>query len=178
MALSAELPLCDDWTELRLNERLLRIVARVSGRTFVGQELCRDEGYIDIALGFSTSMMQGAQAVSRLSPWLRSWRTSSLPQVRNIYRRVREAGEMLRPVIAARKESMGSRVERGRTDDILQWVLDEKRARPMPEEQLGQELGALQLDLAVAAIHTTTASLTNACVSPRAPGWCWRWHTA
>jgi hypothetical protein len=44
-----ELPPCKDFTPVNIYGKLLRIVAKVSGRIFIGPELCRSEKYIDTA---------------------------------------------------------------------------------------------------------------------------------
>lgn len=44
-----ELPPCKDFTPVNIYGKLLRIVAKVSGRIFIGSELCRSEKYIDTA---------------------------------------------------------------------------------------------------------------------------------
>jgi hypothetical protein len=46
-ALREYMPPCEDWTEVCINQKLVDVVAKVSGRVFVGPELCHDKDYLD-----------------------------------------------------------------------------------------------------------------------------------
>lgn len=71
-----ELPPCKDFTPVNIYGKLLRIVAKVSGRIFIGPELCRSEKYIDTAsellLAISLCVFRALGAVGRGSEELDS----------------------------------------------------------------------------------------------------------
>jgi hypothetical protein len=53
------LPPCSKWTEVAINSKLADIIAKVSGRAFVGEELCQDPEYLDCAKNY-TLLLFGA----------------------------------------------------------------------------------------------------------------------
>ena len=69
-----ELPPCKDFTPVNIYGKLLRIVAKVSGRIFIGPELCRSEKYIDTAS--KLLLLKALSARGALALWVedpKSW---------------------------------------------------------------------------------------------------------
>lgn len=156
--LRTELPPCKDWTEVNINSKLLRIVAIVSGRVFLGPELCHDEAYINAAINYTIDVMLALRAVQGLTPWQRWLKGSSLPEVMNLDKHEEEATRFLRPVIAARRQAEKDEPGYQKPDDMLQWLMDAQGLGEREERQLAK----LQLTVSFAAIHTTTLTATNA----------------
>ncbi len=154
-ALLLEMPPCEDWTPVNINEKLLRIVAMVSGRVFVGPELCRSEEYLDAAIHYTLDLMTAQRAVSSLAPWKRPFLGKRLPQVKKLDQRLAEATAFLRPVVEARQRLP---VEE-QPDDMLQWLMS---AQPKFGDHTAKKMAELQLGISFAAIHTTTLTSTNA----------------
>jgi cytochrome P450 len=151
-----ELPPCDDWTAININRKLLRIVALVSGRVFIGTELSRSEEYLDAAINYTLELMEARRAVDHVRPLLRPFVATRLPEVRKLDERLAQADRILRPVVAARQQMQDGG---DRPDDMLQWIMnDQSKFRQYSTE----ELARLQLGLTFAAIHTTTLTATNA----------------
>jgi hypothetical protein len=155
--LRTELPPCKDWTEVNINSKLLRIVAIVSGRVFIGPELCHDEAYINAAVNYTIDVIQALRAVQGLTPWQRFLKGSSLPEVRNLDKHEEQATRFLRPVITARRQAEKDQPGYQKPDDMLQWLMDQSLG-----EREDRELAKLQLAVSFAAIHTTTVTATNA----------------
>ncbi|KAJ0119705.1 cytochrome P450 monooxygenase [Diaporthe amygdali] len=134
--MAAEMPECSDWTDMHVHPHLVRVVARVSGSIIVGTQLSRSNEYIEHAINYALDVINGTQAIRRLND------------------RVRQAGEFFTPVVATRKEKAKDPAWE-KPDDLLQWLID------VQEAQFGQitpqALAKYQLDVAFAAIHTTTA---------------------
>ncbi|KAK0610723.1 cytochrome P450 [Bombardia bombarda] len=152
-----EMPDCDDWTRVNINKKLLRIVARVSGRVFVGPELCHEEEYLDASINYTLELMEVQRAVSLMPLWKRPFLANRLPQVKKLDARIKKAHEFLRPVLATRMR-LGKDDEK--PDDMLQWIMDtQTKSGVTATEEL---LAKLQLGITFAAIHTTTMSTTNA----------------
>ncbi|KAK1753823.1 putative cytochrome P450 E-class, group IV [Echria macrotheca] len=151
----SELPPCEGWTPIRINQKLLRIVAMVSGRIFIGSELCRDEEYLDAAISYTIELTQARGAVDKLAPWKRPFLASRLPEVRRVAERFKQADAFLRPVVEARKKLGPDE----KPDDMLQWVMDNQGRFG---DDSSAKLARLQLGLSFAAIHTTTMTATNA----------------
>lgn len=160
IAFQEELPPCKDWTPVLLNKHLLRIVAKVSGRIFVGPELCRTEEYIDMAINYAILLTTAAQDITGLKPSERKAKAHKLPRVQELQVRQQRAYDFLRPLIAARKKAMKDDADYQKPDDIMQWMLDDGQSKY--GEQDVQELTEIQLGLTFAAVHTTSLSVTNA----------------
>ncbi|KAI0193565.1 cytochrome P450 [Xylaria flabelliformis] len=156
-AMALELPSCVDWTSVNIHSKLLRIVAMVSGRIFIGAELCRDETYLDSAINYTIEVMTAQRAVVRMRPWLRPFFASRLPEIKKLEQRKKIAREFLKPMIDARKLAAASSATDG-PDDMLQWLIQNQPKFP---DTHSQNLVDVQLGLSFAAIHTTVLVATN-----------------
>ncbi|KAL0941723.1 Ent-kaurene oxidase 7 [Colletotrichum truncatum] len=155
-----ELPQSQEWTEVNINSKLLRIVAMASGRVFIGPELCRDERYIDASINYTVDLMTAVHMVSFLPGPLRPFVAPFLPPLKKLNRRIAEAEAVFRPIVEARRQA---KAEKGddyqEPDDMLQWMMNapakfgEVDNRTMAQNQLG---------ISFAAIHTTSLTTTNA----------------
>jgi cytochrome P450 len=168
-ALALELPSSAAWTEVDIHHALLRVVAMVSGRVFIGAELCRNEKYLDSAINYTMDVMAAQRAVQSVRPWLRPFLANKLPQVKKLDERIKEAQEFLRPVIDSRKQAPADSSPDD-YDDMLSWLLKEQPNFP---DSKSQNIAKAQLGLSFAAIHTTALTATNAQVTliskPRGP---------
>ncbi|SPQ25579.1 258d739b-6356-4995-8922-698f1a5f90e4 [Thermothielavioides terrestris] len=149
-----ELPSCDDWTPVNINRKLLRIVALVSGRVFIGTELSRSEEYLDAAINYTVELMEARRALDAVRPWLRPLLGNRLPEVRRLNARIAQADRFLRPIVRARQQMR----EGDAPDDMLQWLLG---SQDQFKQYTTEELARMQLGLTFAAIHTTTLTTTN-----------------
>lgn len=159
-AIQAGFPQSTNWSQVNISSKLVRIVAKTSGRIFVGPDLCRDETYLDAAANYTLDMTAAIRALGFINPWLRPFLASRAPQVKKLHHRFQQADEFLRPVVTARRQDAhGTRDEKDNPDDMLQWLIDS-------QDKFGQQsdraVSKYQLSLTFAAIHTTTAALTNA----------------
>ncbi|KAK3985449.1 putative cytochrome P450 E-class, group IV [Cladorrhinum sp. PSN332] len=150
-----ELPPCDDWTPVNINQKLLRIVAVVSGRVFLGAEVARTEEYIDAAINYTLELMGARHAVEAMRPWLRPFLAWRLPEVKKLDERLAKGDRLLQPLMAERRKLKDTDEK---PDDMLQWIINGQSKY----RQYGTaELARLQLGLSFAAIHTTTMTSTN-----------------
>ncbi|KAK4464954.1 putative cytochrome P450 E-class, group IV [Cladorrhinum samala] len=150
-----ELPPCPDWTPININQKLLRIVALVSGRIFLGTKVARSEAYVDAAINYTIELMRARHAVEAVRPWLRPFKAPHLPEIKALRARLRAGEELLRPLLAERRNLSDTEEK---PEDMLQWILDgQSKYRPYSTE----ELARVQLTLSFAAIHTTTMTATN-----------------
>lgn len=158
--IAVELPDCADWTPINLNKMLLRVVAQVSGRVFIGPELCRQEKYIQAAINYTVDVMGAVRAVQGIPRWQRRFRAGWLPEIRSVLKWQDEAIEFLGPVIAKRLEDarrLGDKYEK--PDDALQWLMD--KSMDMGKGCDVKVIAKAQLGLSFAAIHTTTQTASN-----------------
>lgn len=160
-ALDLEMPSAKDWTEININRILMRVVAMASGRVFVGPELCRNEKYLTAAIDYSVDVMVAQRAVQEMRPWLRPFLARRLPKVKQVQRRLKEADEILRPVVEQRRRAAQD-ASYEKPDDMLQWLID---SQDQAGVQSSEDLARMQLLLSFAAIHTTTLTATNVFVA-------------
>lgn len=153
-AMAVELPDCSDWTEFHFHPKLVRIIAKVSGSIFFGPDMSRSEDYIEHAVNYTLDVMGAAYAVGQLKPWLRRFKAARLPEVRCLQNRFRQAEEFFKPVVAERKEKAKDPAWE-KPDGLLQWLIG------VQEAQFGETspkpLAKMQLDVILAAIHTTSS---------------------
>ncbi|KAF4843417.1 Cytochrome P450 monooxygenase ATR2 [Colletotrichum siamense] len=159
-AIDTELPPCKDWTEVPINNKLFRIVAMASGRVFVGPELCRNEAYLDTAINYTVDMVNAVLGVMGLPAWRRRFSSRRLPEVKKLFQRFKEAEDFLGPVVTARRDAM-AKADYEKPDDMLQWLID-AQDKSKNGSRNDAELAIWQLGASFTAIHTTTATATNA----------------
>lgn len=156
--LELEMPSCEDWTEVNIHHVLLRVIAMVSGRIFIGPELCRNEEYLDAAINYTMDVMTAQRAVQSMRPWLRPFVAPRLACVKKLDERILHANRFLQPVVESRIK-IASDPSCEKPDDMLQWLLEAQSKFP---DKNSQNLAQVQLGLSFAAIHTTTLTATNA----------------
>ncbi|PVH98924.1 cytochrome P450 monooxygenase-like protein [Periconia macrospinosa] len=150
ISLERFLPSSEDCTSVVVYKMVAEIVAQVSGRVFVGPELCRNPEYIEHSINFTRELMDAANAIKRMSPWMRPFRAGRLPELQRLRSRRERVSEFLRPIIQERNQA-GSK-----PDDMMQWVMGRDTSADFDTLVSGHLL------LTFGAIHTTTAMVTNA----------------
>lgn len=142
-------------TGVQISTILGRLVAQVSGRLFVGTELCRNSDYIDCSNRFALEIFTAAGAVKKMNPWLRPLLASRLPEVKAIQDRERRAIEVIGSIIRQRKEAEKADPTWQKPNDMMQWMIARSN------DQSIEGLTKRQLMLTFAAIHTTTTVSLN-----------------
>lgn len=135
-------------------QTVLQIVAIVSGSIFIGSELCRSPDYIKSSIGYTLDFLD---AVTKLKQWNKRWRWIGryfTPEVDKLFEERKKAHNFLKPVIAQRRAAMKAGQEM--PDDSLQWMLNKVDEYGLSDEALAET----QLNLSMAAIHTTTLTVT------------------
>ncbi|CAO2651171.1 Nn.00g094680.m01.CDS01 [Neocucurbitaria sp. VM-36] len=155
-SLQEYMPPCQEWTEVCINKKLVEIVAKVSGRVFVGPDLCQDPEYLDSGSNYTIDLMTAVQAIKRTRPYLRPFLAPRLPEVRQLRERERRAAEYLQPIVRERMEAQKNDPNWQQPDDMMQWMMN----RSQGVNSVAQ-IAKMQLGLIFAAIHTTTLTTTN-----------------
>lgn len=156
-ALQEELPACEDWTGIHIYMKLVNVVAKVSGRVFVGPELCHNQDYLDAGINYTMELMNAHRAIKNMRPWLRPLLAPRLREVQLLRKREKQAAEFFRPVVQARLEAQKN-PDYQRPDDMLQWLLNRSEDYNITSTA---HLAKLQLGITFAAIHTTSLTVTN-----------------
>ncbi|KAI9653419.1 MAG: hypothetical protein M1821_007084 [Bathelium mastoideum] len=154
------LPPCDDYTEVRMAEPFVKIVARVTSRMFGGTQLSKNDEWVNSAIHFAEDGFVGAQTIKRVPFILRPIVAKLVPALRRIKIHHQTARRAILPMLDER-----SRMEK-KPNDFLQWMTDEATG----PEQSKDFLAMIQLKLSFAAIHTSAAApmqlLYDLCAMP------------
>ncbi|KAJ8063438.1 hypothetical protein OCU04_008656 [Sclerotinia nivalis] len=158
---------CENWTKVVLMKKLLRVVALLSGRVFVGRSLSRNEEWIKTTIDYTVDTVKARDEVSQYPALLQNFAVAFLPQIRKVKQHRSKATELLRPVIEecmrifkdgtiADKESSDEFDENQGTSIswLLKWTDEKSRDNPFV-------LANNQLTLSFAAIHTTSMALAH-----------------
>ena len=119
------MPPCDDWTPVYIYMKIASAVAKISGRIFVGPELCRDKDYLDAGLNFTMDMITAREEISQMSPWKRPFLAPRLKSVQQLKKRREQAKALLEPIVRARQEAeKKGGPDYQKPDDVLQWLIN------------------------------------------------------
>lgn len=157
-AFKEEMPECTDWTTVNIYSKLVNMVARISGRLFVGPELCHNEDYLRLAIEYTMQLISAQLEIKQLRPLFRPWTAPRLESVRKLHTAERDAYEFLRPIIQTRRDAQKNDPDWKAPDDMLSWTM--KRQEETGDPSL-RRAAKMQLALIFAAIHTTTMTATN-----------------
>ncbi|KAL4939420.1 cytochrome P450 [Aspergillus oleicola] len=152
-----ELGQCKEWTPVNIHHRIMRIIAVLAGRVFIGPELCHDERYIDAAINYTIEFSKASQDIEGLSPWLRPFVARRVRSVIALREREHSFVAFLTPIIHARRKASdeGQRLP----DDMLTWLMEEP-ARDNSAVDI-RHIARTQLALFAVAFHTTALTATN-----------------
>ncbi|CAZ83812.1 unnamed protein product [Tuber melanosporum] len=163
-ALNTELPECttDEWRSVEVFATIIRIVARMSARAFVGFPLCRNEDWLTITMVFTGHVFMTHSKLACVPKPIRPIYSYVRNLVKDIAEDKRKAESLLAPVIRKRLEEESLAKKNGtvfqKPNDMLQWLSD----RVDQKHKTTKGLSELQLVLSLAAIHTTSISFLNA----------------
>jgi fumitremorgin C monooxygenase len=144
------------------------LIAQLTARIFIGEELCRDRAWIDNAIRYTahrTAAMKELHAYGRLIP-LAHW---FLPSCRALRACVRAGRPFVERVLEARRtatQGQGKSAGKGggeedkSADDALSWIDGVAR-----ENGTRYDATLTQLRLAYAAVHTTSDMMTKVVVA-------------
>ncbi|KAG9258398.1 cytochrome P450 [Emericellopsis atlantica] len=156
---------CKDWTPFPLYMKVLRIVALLSGRVFVGRPLSREEEWMQSTINYTIDCVKARNAVRDYPQWKRPWVTSSLPEIKKLTHHRTRGGEMLAPIMQAQlaKESVKEKLRNEETGDeegnFIEWLL---KYTPEHLRNDPENLALNQMVLSFAAVHTSSMATTHA----------------
>lgn len=147
---------CKEWTSIQFHSKILRVIALLSGRTFVGLPLCRNEEWIDATISYTRDANMAVAPVNGIYPLLRPFVAPKLPEVRRIKHHRVNGARLLKPIILERLENLkvpGFEPP----NDMIQCII----------QNSGEKAGDIhfqchtQMTLSLASIHTTAMSMTQ-----------------
>ena len=137
----------------------LDLVARLSSRIFLGEELCRNEDGLKITVNYTVDLMFAAEKLRRVSAPLRRIVHWFLPEARKLRSEVQQAGNIIRLVLEKRRKEKAMLQSQGKEtveyNDAIEWFEQAATAKGCSYDP-----EIVQLFLSTVAIHTTSDLLT------------------
>ncbi|RPD64678.1 cytochrome P450 [Lentinus tigrinus ALCF2SS1-7] len=145
-----------EWVKVTVMPTMQHIVARASNRAFVGLPLCRNEGFLELAIMFTRAVVKDRNVMARVPRLLKPLVGFFVSQAKTSIRR---AAQYLKPLVdekTALMEQAGDDWE-DKPNDMLQWIFDEAIHRKDPLWSVAERV----LLVNFAAIHTSSTSFTH-----------------
>ncbi|KAK0621904.1 cytochrome P450 [Bombardia bombarda] len=145
------MPDCQDWTPIVTFPLLLKIFIRITARLFIGSELCNNHEWLDLVIDFTNAVFKASYSVrARYRPYTRWLANYFDPDVKQVYKLRYKAGELLCPVLEARKAGEGEYA------DGVQWLWDEYHGSG--KELTPDKLALDEFIIIIASIHSSAAT--------------------
>jgi len=157
-AIPMYLPKTDDWTTVKLQEKLQPIVAIVAGSAFIGNELCYTQEWIKPAIGYTVDVMGAAMEMKVFPSFLRAYVAPYLPRIRRAQQYRVNIRRWLGPIIEVRRKAENE-PGHSKPDDMLQWMLEKREDFNIKTDE---DMAAIQLGVALVSIHSTSRTTTQA----------------
>jgi len=155
------MPPVNDWTPLKFTHTALRYIARLSARTFMPEELSRNEDWLRISVDYTVHFSIAGYAMRSTHPLLRPLAHWFLPQAKQCREDVKTARRIIEPTIIARRKQAAADIKAGKKPkkyvDAFAWM-------DAITEKTGEICDAVhgQLNYSLGAVHTTSITFTNA----------------
>lgn len=145
-----------DWKEFALKDSMLDVIARISSCVFLGDKICRNKEWIDVAKSYTSLAWLAAEELRSYPKWSRGVVNRFLPSCQKLVFLAKKADEIVNPIIDERRALKSQGKYNPSHSDSLDWFEEEAGGRPY-------DAGLCQLIMSVAAIHTTS-DLSNATI--------------
>ncbi|KAL3474768.1 cytochrome P450 [Aspergillus californicus] len=153
--LRTEIGTSGDWKAISIYSTMVRTIAFLNSRVFIGLPLSRDEKWVESSINYALHVGAVQQAAQRYNYIIRPFVVPFLPEVREIGRDLKEARKFLTPLVhqTLKKDSSGSVAEEAESvGNFISWMLkhhcDGKKA--------AERAGINQMVLSFVALHTTS----------------------
>ncbi|PGH12056.1 hypothetical protein AJ80_06875 [Polytolypa hystricis UAMH7299] len=147
-----------EWHSIPLKSTILKIVAQLSSRVFLGDEVCRNPAWLQVTINFTVNAFFAAEELRLWPKFTRPWVAGFLSSVQKIRADLKEARRIIIPVLEKRKAEKQAALKEGKTPerytDAMEWMEECAKGR-------SYDAPVAQLSLSVAAIHTTSDMITQ-----------------
>lgn len=148
-----------DWKKVHIHEILLRIVARISARVFIGEPYCRNEEWLQTSIHYTENVFMTVMVLRRLPKWMHPFVANFLPSYWRVHANLNTAKKVIIPIVKERRAKEAENdPDYKKPSDMLQWMMDAADANDGQPHKLAHR----QLLLSLASIHTTTMSAAHA----------------
>lgn len=149
-----------EWHELVLKDAILDIVARLSAKVFLGdEEVSHSTSWLQITKEYTVDSFLAAYELRTYPRFFKPAIHWFLLRVQKVRAHLRKAESIIAPVIERRRaKKVPTTVRSGTVErsDSIEWLEQIAHGK-----KLKYQAAAMQLSLAVSAIHTTTDLLTQ-----------------
>lgn len=149
-----------EWHTIVLKDVLLDLIARLSSRIFLGEELCRNPEWLKVTKEYTVNGPKAATVLHLFPRNLRPVIAQFLPITRTIRSQLKNAMTIMEPFLEKRRRekevSRGEGKEPKVYADAIEWFEDVANLNGSPYNAL-----YLQLGLAFAAVHSSADALTH-----------------
>ncbi|CBF80737.1 hypothetical protein AN8530.2 [Aspergillus nidulans FGSC A4] len=147
-----------DWHTIPVKKTVLDIVAQLSSKVFLGDQICRNPEWLRITVAYTVDSFLAAQALRMWPTFMRRLVAPFIPGVQKIRAELEEARRIILPVLEKRKAEKQTAIAAGKTparyNDAMEWMEQCAKGRPY-------DAAVSQLSLSLGAIHTTSDMLTQ-----------------
>jgi hypothetical protein len=155
-AVSVEFGESPEWKTHKIKEVVYFTVARTSTRIYSGKKMARNEMWLKVVLGYTLNIMTVMMVMPSFPHWIRPLVHLLLSASWKLKRKLREAEEILTPIITETKRryvgpDSSMRKKRITGENAFAWMMDIQDGRPLGTKNLI----AAQLGLNVVAVQST-----------------------
>ncbi|CAK5270406.1 unnamed protein product [Mycena citricolor] len=148
----------EHWKLVAVMPTVRQVVARTSNRIFVGLPLCRNSEFVQLNIDYTIDIITRGGLIRLLPDWIKPLLAPLLSSKNSS---LRHALTFMRPVL---QERLDMDAEHGkewadRPNDFISWLIDDL---PANEEPTVEDLALRILAVNMAAIHTSSTTLTAA----------------
>ncbi|KAF4341567.1 putative cytochrome P450 monooxygenase (lovA) [Fusarium beomiforme] len=154
LAVSLNFGQSQEWRKIRLKPAILDIIARISSRIYLGDQLCRNEAWLKITKTYTTNFYTASTNLRMFPRSLRFLAHWFLPECKRLRQERSDAIGIITPLIECRRELRKAAIAAGKAvpvfHDALDWSEQEAAAADTSFDPV-----IFQLTLSLLAIHTT-----------------------
>ncbi|GKZ64894.1 hypothetical protein AnigIFM63309_000436 [Aspergillus niger] len=147
-----------EWHEIPLSRSMLKIIAQLSSRVFLGDKICHNPKWLRVSVDYSIDLFQATFELRIYPRFLRPLASRFQPSCRRLRADIREARSIIEPVIEERRKAKAIAKQEGRDperhEDTIEWLEEVANGRQYNPV-------SAQLLLSSAAVHTSSDMLTQ-----------------
>ncbi|KAI6484402.1 hypothetical protein MCOR14_007038 [Pyricularia oryzae] len=144
-----------DWVEAKICEPITDVVARLSSRVFLGEEICRNEEWVDLTKKIAIVVLTCIYTLRAFPQWMMPIVYTFGKAGKDMRAMRTRVIEIIHPIIDKREQEKAECKAQGIPapvyNDAIEWVA----AEADPNDPVFK-LGDFQIGLSVAAIHTSS----------------------
>ncbi|KAI0875825.1 cytochrome P450 monooxygenase [Hypoxylon argillaceum] len=153
-----------EWHEINLMSAMNDVTARMSSRVFLGDQLARDEEWLQITKGYSLDAFKAINILTKYPINLRPYIGWIFPECRRVQDYYKRSRALIDPVLKKREDMARAASAADEPDpvfnDVLEWIVQESKAL-----HTGFDAATFQLILSTVAISTTADCLHSVLVN-------------